>query len=315
MDEGWRFAIAAQHALAVEVLKHGPLERAELGRRLSLSPASLTRLSAPLLQRGLFVELPAPPAARGGRPARPLDIDPAAHSFVGVEVRHDGVYGAVTDLRTRLLRTAHRAVADRGPDSVVAAVARLVKGLTRNLPAGAGPPAALGVSIGGLVDEAGVVRRAPFLDWTEPVPLGESLRRRTGTSTVVDNDLVALTKAEHWFGVARGCPHVAVVTIGIGVGYGLVVHDRTVEAPDSGVGLLGHHPLRAGGPRCLSGHSGCAAAMLSSPLLAARVSAAPVARSATRRRWTSPRRATPTRVRRCRTPGTRSDCSSPPSPT
>ena len=57
---------------------------------------------------------------------------------------------------------------------------------------------------------------------------------------VVDNDVLSLTRAEQWFGTARRCDHFAVLTIGEGVGFGLVVHDEVVDRPDAGIGLLGH---------------------------------------------------------------------------
>ncbi len=57
--------------LAREVLIHGPISRAELGRRLGLSPASLTRLSKPFLDRGWFVEATETLQGATGRPAKP----------------------------------------------------------------------------------------------------------------------------------------------------------------------------------------------------------------------------------------------------
>ena len=100
--------------------------------------------------------------------------------------------------------------------------------------------------------------RAPFLGWTGDVPLGSLLDRATGLPCVIDNDLLALTRAEHWFGAANDTNHFAVITIGPGVGFGLVVHDRVVETPDAGIGLIGHYPLDPLGPMCGEGHHGCA---------------------------------------------------------
>ena len=123
---------------------------------------------------------------------------------------------------------------------------------------------ALGVGLGGLVEGYTVVRRAPFLDWTD-VPLGPMLAHATGLPTVIENDVVALTEAEHWFGSGRGLDRFAVLTVGAGVGYGAVVNGGTVLSPDSGIGLVGHWPLDESGPLCPQGHPGCAQAMLATP--------------------------------------------------
>ncbi len=84
----------------------------------------------------------------------------------------------------------------------------------------------------------------------------------TGIPTIIDNDLVAFTEYEHWFGAGRGLDRFAVVTLGAGVGYGLVIHDEIVRSDEFGIGLIGHWPLDPFGPVCSEGHRGCAKAIL-----------------------------------------------------
>jgi peroxiredoxin family protein/TusA-related sulfurtransferase/rhodanese-related sulfurtransferase len=79
----------------------------------------------------------------------------------------------------------------------------------------------------GALTRGGVVVDAPFLGWHD-VDLRALVEERTGIPTVVDNDLVALTECEHWFGAGRGLDRFAVVTLGAGVGYGLVVNGGIV---------------------------------------------------------------------------------------
>ncbi|MGH3425789.1 MAG: MarR family transcriptional regulator, partial [Nocardioidaceae bacterium] len=67
----WTPLAGAAHAVALEVLLHGPLPRSELARRLDLSPGSLTRLTKPLLAHGLLVETGESVDAHPGRPTRP----------------------------------------------------------------------------------------------------------------------------------------------------------------------------------------------------------------------------------------------------
>ena len=83
----------------LEVLRHGPLARAELARRLGLSPPSLTRLTAPLIEAGLLTETSARRPVGAGRPSRPLDVVPEACHFVGVKLTEDESYCVLTNLR------------------------------------------------------------------------------------------------------------------------------------------------------------------------------------------------------------------------
>ncbi|KRE30008.1 ROK family transcriptional regulator [Agromyces sp. Soil535] len=258
---------ASARELAREVLIHGPISRAELGRRLGLSPASLTRLSKPFLDRGWFIEASETVQGATGRPATPLDVQVDSRRFVGVKLAGESAFGVITDLRAGALDKGERRLAAHEVDAVVAAVADLVVELRD----GDGVEVSgLGVSIGGNVAGQRVVTRAPFLGWRD-VALADLLERELGIPVTIENDVTALTTAEQWFGDVRGRPAFAVVTIGAGVGYGLVVHDRVITTPDSGLGLGGHLPLDPNGPLCGDGHRGCSTAMLSIPSITAQL--------------------------------------------
>ncbi len=254
--------------LALEVLIRGPLSRRALATRFDVSPATLTRTAAPLLAHGVLVERPESQSGALGRPARLLDVAVGARRFVGVKLSGESAHGVLTDLRAGILASATHVLDAAGPDRVADAISALVRTLDPD-----GQAAGIGISFGGVSRDARTVDRAPFLGWRE-VPLAALVEERTGQPVVLENDLVALAGAEHWFGEGRAIRNFAVLTIGIGVGYGLVVHDRVVTHPDAGVGLVGHFPLDAHGPLCPNGHRGCAEAMLTTTGIGAQVSIA-----------------------------------------
>ena len=265
----WTRDGGASLAVALEVLINGPISRSDIARRLDLSPGSLTRLSTPLIEAGLLVEVGERTDGRAGRPSRLIDIVPESRHFIGMKLTADEVVAAVTDLRANVLATASRTLDSRAPDDVAAVIAELARELGANVPG----VSALGIGLGGLVGADGVVRSAPFLDWAD-VPLGAMVERLTALPTVIDNDLVAFTEYEHWFGAGRGLDGFAVLTLGAGIGYGLVMHDELVASDDSGIGLVGHWPLDPFGPVCPSGHRGCAKSVLEQGAIVRNVSAA-----------------------------------------
>lgn len=256
-------------AVALEVLRHGPLARSDIARRLGLSPGSLTRLAAPLIESGLLIEVGERAQPGAGRPSRLIDVRADSKHFIGMKLSATEVSGVVTDLRATVAAEASITLDSTDPASVVDRIAELVQQFI-----GMGfQPTMLGIGVGGLVQKGGVVRNAPFLSW-EKVPLRQLVERATGVRTIVDNDLVAVTECENWFGTASGVDRFAVVTLGAGVGYGLVVHGQIVVSEDSGIGLVGHWPLDPLGPLCPAGHRGCAHSLLTDTAIISEVSAA-----------------------------------------
>lgn len=263
----WPPSTGPARAVALEVLLHGPLSRSEIARRLELSQGSLTRLSGPLIEAGLLVEQEEQLRGRAGRPSRPLDLVADARHFIGIKLTGEEALGVVTDLRATVLASAVAPLRSHEPDDVVGVVADLVEQLSAHAPA----ITAIGIGIGGLVKDYTHVESAPFLEWTD-VSLGPMLESRVGVPTVVENDLTAVTEAEHWFGAGRGLDRFAVLTVGAAVGYGAVVHNTVLTGPDSGIGLVGHWPVEPLGPPCPNGHRGCAQSLMTVPAIATAVS-------------------------------------------
>jgi len=149
-----------------------------------------------------------------------------------------------------LRRPARAAVSADAPLEVVAgAVAELRR-------ACAGPPAGIGLGCPGVIDPASgaLVGRTPHL------PHWDSLRARLagrlGADLVVENDANAAALAEHRTGAARGARVSLTVTVGTGIGCGLVVDGRLARGARGGAGELGHLPLDGRYP-CRCGVPGC----------------------------------------------------------
>lgn len=265
----WMPDTGASRSVALEILINGPISRSDIARKLGLSAGSLTRLSTPLIQSGLFVEVEERTDGRAGRPSKPLDVVPESQHFIGMKVTADEVLGVLTNLRAIVLKSKSMAIANRDPESVVQVIAELARELALTVPA----VTALGIGIGALVTNHSIVRNAPFLNWTD-VPLRAMLETAIGISTVIENDVVAFTEYEHWFGAGRGLSRFAVLTLGAGIGYGLVAHNDIVVDEDSGIGLVGHWPLDPFGPLCPAGHRGCARSMLTQAAISSAVSVA-----------------------------------------
>jgi predicted NBD/HSP70 family sugar kinase len=255
-------------SVVIDLLVHGPLSRADLARRAGMSPATLTRVARSLVDAGLITESDAALTQRTGRPAQPMDVNVDLAHLVGIKLSATQLNLVTTDMRARILSDRTIPLVATDPGSVTEVIARVVDEEVRSDPA----IRVVGISLAGPVSpRSAVVRVSPFLDWSN-VPLVDLVHEITGLPTVVENDVRALTAAEHWFGAAAGCSDFALVTIGSGVACGIVMDDRLIDGSGGGSGQIGHLPVTEWGPLCERGHRGCVRSYLSSGAIVGQVS-------------------------------------------
>jgi glucokinase len=144
-------------------------------------------------------------------------------------------------------------------DAVAHVVAELDGALGEDRMADAPAPLVpVGVGAPGMVDRGGRLCFAPNLpqahgvDWTALV--GDRL---PGRAVLIENDANFAVMAEHRLGAARGHRHVVMVTLGTGIGGGLVVDDRVQVGSAGFAGEIGHMVVDPNGPPCPCGRSGC----------------------------------------------------------
>ena len=274
----WLPLSPGERSVAIEVLVQGPLSRTELARRLDLSAGSLTRLTKPLIESGLLIEVPEagnPAEVRQGRPSQPLDVVAESRSFIGFKITEEMVYGVVTTLRSEIVARYDRPLTSRDPARVADLLAEMTDELARSHSRLAG----IGIGVGGLVEERAVVGESPFLKWRD-VPLAGLVQERTGLPVVVENDVAALVEAETWFGAGRGLDRFAVLTIGAGIGYGLVLGGRRIPCAEEDRGFGRHWIIDPNGPLTPEGERGSAVSLLTISSIRYQI------RAATGRDWT-----------------------------
>ena len=132
-----------------------------------------------------------------------------------------------------------------------------------------GPVAAAGAGVPGLFDEAsGRIVLLPNLPaaWTGR-PFRDPLAGLLGVPVALINDARAFTLAESRMGAAAGCPTVVCLTLGTGVGGGVVVDGRLRFGPSGRAGELGHQVIEVDGPPCGCGNRGCVEAFAAGAVL------------------------------------------------
>ncbi len=130
--------------------------------------------------------------------------------------------------------------------------------------------AGVGVGAPGPLDtKSGVVLLTPNLGWVN-MPLRQIIHERLGLQAALDNDANCAVLGEWWVGAARGARHAIGITIGTGIGGGLVLDGRLYHGASDVAGEIGHATIDTEGRRCKCGNYGCLEAYASGPNIAVR---------------------------------------------
>lgn len=240
-------------AILAHLGAHGPTSRADLARALNVSPALMTQLTRDLLVDGLLRELDHSPS-QGGRPARMLGLVTTAGRAIGVKVAADHVAFVEVGIAGAVLRSASEPF-----DASSSTVLPELTALLRRFIAGGSDAPLLGVGVGvpGAVDRQGNgLVDSTQLHWNQ-VPVGATLRRELELPVLVENNVNALAMAERLYGLGRQYENFLVLTIGTGIGAGIVVDGVVLRGASGSSGEIGHIPVAIDGPVCTCGNIGC----------------------------------------------------------
>ena len=176
--------------------------------------------------------------------------DPAPPT-IGVDLGATNVRGAVVDRSGNVIAELRDQTGEDGADVVPTTVALVTK-LRDDFPA----VTAVGVGAAGLVDRDGDVQYAPNIPAFRRTPLRETLGTAIGLPVVVDNDANAAAWGEIVHGAARGALYALMVTLGSGIGGGIIARGRIIRGAHGFAAEIGHFQIDPNGPMCACGERG-----------------------------------------------------------
>ena len=195
-----------------------------------------------------------------------VGVDIGGTNIVVGTVAEDG--SAVYGVRTFPTRP------EEGSPAVLSRIAALVEESVQATlrETGLGRDAIVGVGIGapGPLDRArGLVLHTPNLGWRD-LPLRDLVSAAVRLPAALDNDANCAVYGEWWVGAARGGRYVVGLTIGTGIGGGIVIDGKLYHGASDAAGEIGHTTIDSTGRRCKCGNYGCLEAYASGPAIAAR---------------------------------------------
>lgn len=261
---------ALNRRLLLRLLREqGAASRTELADLSGLSTGAVTRIVGELIKEEFLIEQSVGVSTGGRRPVL-LDLDTSARVVAGLKLMDDVILAVLVDLKGNVVADGTVALGSHEITDVLDRTVVTIETLLAQ-PGTRGRLAGVGLCMPGAIDwRSGVCRLSPFFGWRD-VPVAELLSGRLGVPVSVDNDVTALTVAENLFGRGRRARDFAVVTVGRGVGAGLVCNGGVYRGHCGSAGEFGHIVTEPGGRLCECGKSGCLEAYVGERALMNRV--------------------------------------------
>ena len=235
---------------------YGPISRAEVARFTKLSAATISGITAELLDDDLIFEKETGDSLGGRRPIL-LALNPLGGYVVGLKLLETQVVGVLTDLEANVLTKHTQPFGDHSLEQIIYTLSLVVETLVHQSNLEQKQLLGVGLGLAGIIDgQQGRLRYSPTFGWRD-VPIGDLLSERVHAPVYIGNDVDTLTLAEKWFGKGQGLENFITVTIGRGVGLGIVVNGQIYSGFHGGAGEFGHTVVDPSGPQCACGNRGC----------------------------------------------------------
>lgn len=258
---------AINRSTVLNIIKtNGAISRTEIARISGLSAATVTGISADLIDEGLIFEKAEGDSSGGRRPIL-LAINPRGGYVVGIKLMEDHAIAAITDLEATIIAKHAKEFRDKSLEHALSMLVDSVDDLVSEVGIDRENIFGIGIGLAGIVDARnGILRNSPYVGWHN-VPLGDLLRDRLGVPVRIDNDVNTLTLTEQLFGAGQGIDNFLLVTIGRGVGLGIVLNGQLYRGIHGGGGEFGHTVIDPDGPECVCGKRGCLETYVADPAL------------------------------------------------
>jgi glucokinase len=221
------------------VREHSQTSRPAIARDLGLSAASVSRIVGRLIREGL-VTGSANPADGPGRPASRVSFNHRAGCVLAIDLGGTKCHGVLADLAGDVLAEDVRPTNGAGSpyQTLLASIAALTA------QASTAPLVAAAFGVPAIIHPlTGVVLEGPSVLWRD-FPLADELRRTLKVPFVVDNDVKLSALAQAWRGPGRGVADFATISIGTGIGAGVVANGELVRGRNNVAGEIGYLIVR-----------------------------------------------------------------------
>lgn len=261
------FLKAVNRSIILNVIRnYGPIARAEIARRTNLSPSAVTFQTAELIREGLIVEQQEGEST-GGRPPILLALAKEGIVLAGVKLAEDHASLVITNLNAEVIGQHYVPFESRDPHLISRLLSEAVHMLLTEHGVPEGHLIGIGIGIAGVIDsKQGLCVLSPHNNWRN-VPFAQYMMEYVDCPVYLDNNVNTLTLYEMLYGSGQLYKDFMIITVGLGIGLGMVLDGQIYRGTKGSGGELGHTVVIPDGAVCTCGKRGCLETVVADPAL------------------------------------------------
>lgn len=240
-----------------EIRNRAPVSRTEIAKNINLGLSTVTKIVAELLEKNLVYET-GEGDSTGGRKPIYLEFNHNYGYVIGINIEDEQAVIALRNLNVEVVqRVVYRYPRGTSWQAVIPELIKEIQKLQRIAAENRKEVLRVGIGVSGVVDiNRGVLLYSRRLNW-EQVPFKKFLEEEIHVPVSVDNDVNTYALAELFYGAGKRYDNFVCVSIGDGVGAGLIINRNLYRGDFGGAGEFGHTIIEMNGENCYCGQQGC----------------------------------------------------------
>ncbi|MCK1993387.1 ROK family protein [Peribacillus muralis] len=243
-------------AIVINMIKeHFPISRAEIAQKTGLNKGTVSSLVAELINDHLVTES-GPGISSGGRRPVLLLFNQVAGYSIGITLEVNYILGILTDFQGNIIIEKNDPHSPQSVEETMNQLKELIAYLIKSAPHSSYGIVGISIGVPGIVNKDGDILLAPNLGWKNVSVKGE-LEAAFHIPVLIENEANLGAYGEKKFGSGQGIENLIYISMGIGLGSGIIINGELYKGTNGFSGELGHMTIDSNGPKCRCGNNGC----------------------------------------------------------
>ncbi|MDY0393511.1 ROK family protein [Virgibacillus halophilus] len=243
-------------SIVFEAIKNnGPVSRAQISKETGLNKATVSTMVSELLDASFVHEIGEGKSSGGRKPVM-LYFNQHAGYSIGIDLGVNYILGILTDLAGNKVEKTLMDLPSPQLDDVLEQIHIMIESLIEKAPESPYGIVGIGIGVPGQVDQEDKILFAPNLKWSD-VNLKKIIEDTFQIPTKLENEANAGAHGEQLYGAGKNISNQVYISIGIGIGTGIIINQQLYKGTSGISGEMGHFTIDANGRKCSCGSRGC----------------------------------------------------------